>query len=187
MVQDAPARCHAACRDDQLGHRISVEGFRLFHLTHIARDSTGPAAGLLAEPVHGLVLTEYLARVDRHGTIQKDRDCRDTVTTFEPLDVVKQRLRATDRKGRYDHRTAPWCGSIDDLGQGILRIARVMEPIAVSRFDHEKISVPDDSRVDHGSALRTTEITGKNDFLLGGTQLDDCGTKDVTRGMKAGA
>ena len=149
MVKDTASGRHAAGRDDDLGHRVMVERLGLLAVVDIGGDAAGRPALVLAELVARRMLAEEFARINRHRAVEIDGDVGDARGRLQLVDVIEERLGPPDGKGRDEDSSAALGGAVDDVGEGILRVALAMPPVAIGGFQQEEVGLRDAHRGIH--------------------------------------
>ena len=80
---------------------------------------------------------------------------------FEFANQVNDLLRASDRERRNQHGRVAMRGVVDDSRKRDFRIFRVVQTIAVSRFDHQIITRRRGHWIANDRLIVVTEIAGK--------------------------
>src|SRR6266700_3785921 len=148
MVQD-PASCrHSTCRDDDLGHGIDCEGFRLLDTSNVMRDRARFSAFALSKPMISNMPAEDFARVYSHGAVKENWNFSNAPRRLQTMQVEHKTLCPPNGEGRNDDGATPSNGAADDFSESIFRIPHVMPAITVGRFDYQIVGAFDLHRVD---------------------------------------
>ena len=81
-----------------------------------------------------------LRRRGRHRRVDRHRQDRNRVLVFQLSNQVNDLLRTTDRKRRDEHGSLSLGRILDDARERDFRIFRIVQTIAVSRFDEQVIA-----------------------------------------------
>src|SRR5512134_70755 len=131
------------------------------------------------------MVAEDIAGIDRHRTVEKNRYIGNPLRLLEPIDVVEDRLHATDGERRNKHHSAPLGCPIDDVGEVILGIGRFVCPVAIGRLDYEEARAVDDRGIDSNRMLRAAKIAGKHQFSPRTRKLDNGRAEDMSGGPES--
>ena len=154
VVQDAPARRHAARSDDDGGTAHVVDGPGLLHgarqLEPCRVKRAGPREhGLRSVRVEVLgVGTIEAGRLDRHRAVHEGRQLRDAAGILERAEVVDQLLGPTDGEGRHHEGGAAGHRRLDDALDLVGHGRRVVQPVAVGRLHEHVVGLPEGLRVE---------------------------------------
>ena len=90
------------------------------------------------------------------------------------------RLRAADSERGNQDRPAATHGSHDHISQSAFRIARIVFPVSVRRFDEKIIRLLHRGRIEHSRAARAANIAGKHDLRSARNEFDDGRSQNVS-------
>ena len=127
---------------------------------------------LFGEPVFAEMVTENRAGVHRHGTVEIDRDLRQSALLPQLTEMVEERLRAPDREGRNDDRPAAPDRSSDNVFEYTFRIGLSMMPIAVCGLGDDVIGLGNRHGIDHRRAAVASDVTREDNLHIAALQLD---------------
>lgn len=186
VMQHAPAGSHAASRQDHLGPLRLVQGLRLLGLVDDARDLGDGAAVGIGEAMLALRLEIYLRRVARHGTVEIDRQRRrDGARGLEAVQVEQQRLRAAHREAGHDDGAAARGRARDLPAQLVEPVGRVVQAIAIGRFEHQQVGAVDGLGRIHHRIVGPAQVPREGEDAPAHLHGDRGGPEDVARGTEA--
>ena len=124
-----------------------------------------------------------LGRVDRHRRVQEDREIlRDPPGLLQAVQAVEHRLGATDGEAGDEQHAAALNGAADDVGEGVLGVARVVQSIAVGRLEDEHVGhVGHVRRRGQDRVVGAAEVAGEEDRAAGTLHAHEGGAQDVAR------
>ena len=97
----------------------------------------------------------------RHRRIDCDRENRNRVFVFQLANQIDDLLRATDSECRNEHRCTALGGVVDYSRQCDFRILRIVQAIAVSRFDEEVVASRRRRWIANDRLIVVPQVTGK--------------------------
>ena len=120
---------------------------------------------------------------DGQRAVQNDWHIIDTSRFPEFVKIIQECLRPSDGEGRNNQISASVHRIVDDFCQYTLFVIFLMEPIAVSRLDNQKIRAADNAWILDDWLIWLPEVAGKNELrrfsILRRENLDDCGADNV--------
>lgn len=158
VVQHAPARRHAARRDDHHRAATKVQRFRFDRRAHDLGGLARAGTFLDRQSMLWAVAVVELGHVHRHRAVQEHRHIGDRIRFPQPVDRIQQRLRAADGKGRDHDDAAAVAGAPDDLADALEWIAHVMKPVPVRRLDDHRVGREPARRRQHDEVVGTPEV-----------------------------
>ncbi len=134
MVQDAPARQHSACGDDDHRSLPGIELLRLLDRVHALCQTEHVHAVFPAYVMLCVVAVIDVGGVNGHWAVQIHRDVGDFFAPYQPSDVIHEPLCPADGKGWDQNRAATREHPLQHWGKFGLGVDIGVFPVSICRL-----------------------------------------------------
>ena len=188
VVQHAPARGHAAGRQDHHRPMASREGLRFvggLHHGGAVREGIGLAGG---QPVLARVMREQPGGAHGHGAVQKHRQRpRNAALFLEQVDRVQHGLRPAHGKHRHHGHTAALGQALQGGGQLLQDVFLRVLAVTVGGFDQHGVGLGWCFGRVHDQVVGPSQIAGEQDAPATDLQQQAGRAQDVPGRCEGGA
>src|SRR3546814_19718498 len=129
----------------------------------------------------GATCVKQVGGVDGHRAVEVDRNCGQTTGRLQFPKMVEQRLGPTDGEGGDQNGSTTRDRPLDDAAKRFGRVGRVMDAVAVGRFDDDVIRFRYGLWVGQHRIVEATKVAGENDTPSVPCDLGSRGAEDMTR------